>query len=161
METHVTNWKSNLAILLLALSSAGCDLEPVSIEVFPALLMNPQIEPPAKWRQVEFEGSVRSPGGTYLVGPERLISDWNITAFRPSPQPDGSYAVNVRLNEFARRKMAAFSANTANLKKPVAVNVNGRWTDFVPILGPVGDRFTMFGLTESEVEGLQHQLETR
>jgi hypothetical protein len=155
------NWKSSLAILVLALSFVGCDVEPVSIEVFPAVLMNPQIEPPNEWRPVKFDGSVRSPGGTYLVGPERLFSDWNITAFRPSPQPDGSFAINVRLNEFARRKMAAFSSDPGNLKKPVAIHVNGRWTDFAPILGAVGDRFTLFGLSESEVEGLQYQLDTR
>ena len=155
------NWKIVLAILSLALTLAGCDQEPVSIEVFPAVLANPLEEPPAEWKRVEFEGSVRSPGGIYLVANDRLFSDWNITAFRPSPQPDGSVAINFRLNEYARRKMAAFSADPANLKKPVAVNVNGRWSDFVPILGPVGDRFTLFGLTESEVERLQHQLDTR
>ena len=155
------NWKTTLPILVMALTLAGCDQEPISIEVFPAMLTNPQEVFPAEWRRVEFEGSVRSPGGVYLVETDRLFSDWNITAFRPSPQPDGSVAINVRLNEYARRKMAAFSADSANSKRPVAVNVNGRWTDFVPILGPVGDRFTLFGLTESEVEGLQHQLDTR
>ena len=155
------NWKTVLAILSLALTVAGCDQDPISIEVFPAVLTSPQEEAPGEWRRVEFEGSVRSPGGIYLVGNDRLFSDWNIIAFRPSPQPDGSVAINLRLNEYARRKMAAFSADAANLKKPVAINVNGRWADFVPILGPVGDRFTLFGLTEGEVEGLQHQLDTR
>ena len=155
------NWKVILVPLVLVLAVAGCDREPVSIEVFPAILTNPQQAPSAAWRPVEFDGSVRSPGGTYLVGTERLFSDWNITAFRPSPQPDGKVAINVRLNEYARRKMAAFAADPANLKKPVAINVNGRWADFVPILGPVGDRFTLFGLTESEVEALQRQLDTR
>ena len=155
------NWKTILASLALALTVAGCDQEPISLEVFPARLASPQEGPPAEWRRVEFEGSVRSPGGIYLVATDRLFSDWNITAFRPSPQSDGSVAINIRLNEYARRKIAAFSADPANLKKPVAVNVNGRWTDFVPILGPVGERFTLFGLTESEVEDLQHQLDTR
>ncbi len=148
-----------LAIALIFLSA--CELEPISIEVFPAALAQQQDPVSSGWRLVEFGGSVRSPSGTYLVSPDRLLSDWNITAFRASPQPDGSIAVNARLNAYARQKMASFTADAANLKQPVAININGRWADFLPILGPVGDRMTLYGLTDDEAQSLQHQIETR
>ena len=155
------NGKTFAAFFPLALSLCSCDQEPVAIEIFPAVLQSPQIEAPAEWRPVQFAGSVRSPAGTYLVSPDRLFSDWNIAAFKPSPQADGSVAINVRLNEYARRKMAEFSSQADNLKKPLAVNVNGRWADFTPLLGPVGNRMTLYGLTASEAETLQHQIDVR
>ena len=57
--------------------------------------------------------------------------------------------------------MGRFSANPDNIKKPLALNINGRWASFAPLLGATGDRMTLYGFTASEAEHLEHYIATK
>jgi hypothetical protein len=151
------------ATLLLALSLSACggDDTPISIQVFPAVLAADARGEAAAWDSVTFAGSPRGPAGLYRVAPEPLFTEWNIVAARPVSQPDGSAAVAARLNAQAARRISQFSAAPANLKKPLAVKVNDRWADFMPLLSQVNDRLILYGFTRLEVDQLQHHIEHR
>ena len=129
---------------LLALFLTACGDDPISIKVCPALLTT---DPPATgWVRVEFDGSQRSPAGTYHVREEPLFTEWNILEFKDA----GEGTIAVRLNAYAVRKMKRFSADPAHQKKPLAININGRWADFMPLLGETSDRMLLYGFTPEE-----------
>ena len=61
------------ALLVLYLSGCGKRPEPISIQVFPAVLASDAKESEsAGWDSVSFEGNQRCAAGTYLVAPEPL-----------------------------------------------------------------------------------------
>jgi hypothetical protein len=151
------------ASLLLALSLAACggDKSPVAIQVFPAVLAVDARAEAAGWDSVTFAGSNRCPAGLYRVAREPLFTDWNLVAVRSVSQPDGSAAVAARLNAQAARRLSQFSADPTHLKKPLAIKVNGRWADFMPLLAQVNDRLILYGFTQDEVTQLQASIENR
>ena len=66
----------------------------ISVKLFPARLVeDPTAEPEAGWRTMKYGGGVRAGAGTYLVAPEPIMTEWNISAFKTASQPDGSAAV--------------------------------------------------------------------
>ena len=154
------------AFLMLLLFALGCGQQPaattISIKVFPAALaQDPLAEPAPGWTRIEFAGGRRGRAGVYHVAPEPIITDWNILTFKGASQPDGSMAIVARLNAYGENKMKTFSGNPANLKKPLAVNVDGRWADVYTLLAKVTDRITIYGFTPEEIERLKKQVETR
>ncbi len=151
------------ALATLALALWGCGDEPaISIQLFPALLVaDPQQEVAPGWERVEFAGSARAPAGVYHVRPDTLLSEWNIIACKPVSQPDGTLGVAVRLNAYAIRRMERFSADPENLRKPLALSIDGRWADFAPLLDRVGDRMVLYGFTQEEIADLEAYLKNR
>jgi hypothetical protein len=141
----------------------GCGNKPsISIQVFPAALAaDPQTPAPAGWERVEFAGSPRAPAGVYHVRPDTLLSEWSIIASRQVSPPEGGTGAAVRLNAYAVKKMEKYTADPANLKKPLAVRINGRWADFIPVLDRISDRMTLFGFSEQEAKDLDEYLRTR
>jgi len=151
-----------LIALAAALSACGKEAgESISIQVFPAVLAADAGNAAAAWDSVAFSGTRRAPAGTYLVADQPLFTEWNIIAFKPASQADGTMAVTVRFNAYAARRMREFSADPANLKKPLAVRIDDRWADFMPLLGPADDRMTLYGFTRDEVDQLQHHIDSR
>ncbi len=154
------------AFLMLLLFTLGCDQQPaattISIKVFPATLApDPLAEPATGWSRIEFAGGPRGRAGVYDLAPEPIITGWNILTFRGASQPDGSMAVVARLNAYGKNKMKAYSNDPANMKKPLVVNVDGRWADVYTLLTKVTDRMTIYGFTPEEVERLKKHLATR
>ena len=117
-----------IPFVLLALILSSCEEKPspISVQVFPAVFAADARGEATAWDSVGFAGSERSPEGAYRVAPEPLFTEWNIIAFRAAAQPNGKMAVAARLNAYAARKLQEFSRDPANLKKPLAVRVNGR-----------------------------------
>jgi hypothetical protein len=154
-------WRSLLCGALLALG--GCGNKPsIAIQVFPAVLAaDPQAPAPAGWERVEFAGSPRAGGGVYHVRLDTLLSEWNIIASRPVSPDGGGAGAGVRLNAYAQDKMAKYTADPANLRKLLAVRINGRWADFFPVLDRIGDRMVLYGFTEQEVKDLDQYLAQR
>ncbi|MEE2658807.1 MAG: hypothetical protein VX733_09910 [Candidatus Latescibacterota bacterium] len=149
-----------VAGMMAACSSGG--EEPIVLKIFPAKHdPDPKGEVPAGWERVQFQGSHRSHAGVFLVAAEPLLTDWNVTAMRISKEPDHSRAIHFRLNGFGQRKMAEYCAKEANLKAPLALKIDGRWVDFSPILRPVVDRMTVYGLTIAEAQHLDQQVQNR
>ena len=150
---------------LLILDGCEEEREPpvtISVKLFPARLVeDPTAEPEAGWRLVEYGGSVRAGAGTYLVAPEPIMTEWNISAFKTAFQPDGSAAVTARLNAYGRRKVSEFTGDPANLKKHLATEIDGRWADIRPLLRKISDRVTLYGFTPEEAERLERYLATR
>lgn len=154
-------WRLLLCGALLALWNCG-NKPSISIQVFPAVLAgDPQAPAPAGWERVEFAGSPRAAAGVYHVRLDTLLSEWNIIASRPVLPEGGGRGAAVRLNAYAKNKMEKFSADPDNLRKPVAVRINGRWADFIPVLDQISDRMVLFGFTEKEVADLDQYLATR
>ena len=153
------------AVSIALLFALGCGQQPattISIKVYPAVRPpSPQAEPEAGWARIEFAGGPRARAGVYHVAPDPLLTDWNILTFRDAGQPGGSMAVVARLNAYGMEKMKAFSTDPANMKKPLAVNIDGRWADVYPLLMEVADRITLYGFTPEEVERLKKHLATR
>jgi hypothetical protein len=155
------NGKILLCGALLALWNCG-NKPSIAIQVFPAVLAaDPQAPAPAGWERVEFAGSPRAAAGVYHVRLDTLLSEWNIIASRPVSPDGGGAGAGVRLNAYAVNKMEKFTADPDNLRKPIAVRINGRWADFIPVLDRIGDRMVLFGFTEQEVEDLDQYLANR
>ena len=114
-----------LPFLLLVACSGKPD--PISVQVFPAVLAVDARPEMAGWDTVTFAGSQRSPAGTYLVAPEPLFTEWNIIVFHSASQADSSVAITALLNAYAAQKLDRFSSAPANLKNPLAIRINGRW----------------------------------
>lgn len=150
-----------LILSLLTLSACAQEKASISIQVFPAVLAANAREGAADWDSVAFAGSSRAAAGLYRVAPEPLFTEWNIVAFKPAIQADGTLAIATRLNAYAARKLSEFSADPANLKKPLAIKVNDRWADFMPLLAQVSDRIILYGFTRQEVDQLQRYLDHR
>lgn len=155
------HWRLLLCGVLLALWNCG-NKPAISIQVFPAVLAaDPQTPAPAGWERVDFKGSPRAAAGVYHVRLDTLLSEWNIIACRPVSPDEGGAGAAVRLNAYAKNKMERFSADPANLRKPLAVRINGRWADFIPVLDRISDRMVLFGFSEKEVADLDQYLATR
>lgn len=148
-----------LPFLLLAACSGKPD--PISVQVYPAVLALDASSEMAAWDTVTFAGSQRSPAGAYLVAQEPLLTEWNIIAFHPASQADSSVAITALLNAYAAQKLDRFSSDPVNLKKPLAIRVNGRWADFLPLLDRVEKRITLYGFTAAEADQLQRYLDSK
>ena len=70
-------------------------------------------------------------------------------------------AVVARLNAYGESKLKAFSGDPTNLKKPLAVEVDGRLADVFTLLTETSDSITIYGFTEEEVTRLRKHIETR
>lgn len=152
--------------LIALFFAAACGQQPeaatISIKLFPAILaQDPLSEPEAGWTSIEFAGGVRGRAGVYHLAPEPVITDWNILTFKKASQPDGTMAVVARLNAYGKNQMTTFSSDPANLKRPMAVNVDGRWCDVFTLLSKTTDRITIYGFTPEEIERLEKSLITR
>lgn len=155
------HWRLLLCGALLALWNCG-NKPSISVQVFPAeLAEDPQGPAPAGWERVDFAGSPRTAGGVYRVRPDTLLSEWNIIASRSVSPPEGGTGAAVRLNAYAKNKMEKYSTDPENLRKLLAVRVNGRWADFIPVLDRISDRMVLYGFTEQEVKDLDQYLATR
>jgi len=67
----------------------------------------------------------------------------------------------VRLNAYAVTRMQKYTADEANLRTFLAVRINGRWADFIPVLDRINDRMMLFGFSEQEVKDLDQYLAKR
>lgn len=155
------HWRLLLLGALLALGNCG-NKPSIAIQVFPAVLAeDPQAPAPVGWERVDFAGSPRANAGVYHVRPDTLLSEWNIIASRSVSPPEGGTGAAVRLNAYAVNKMEKYSTDPDNLRKLLAVRVNGRWADFVPVLDRISDRMVLYGFTEQEAVDLDQYLATR
>lgn len=135
----------------------------ISIQLYEAQLAADARGPQyAGWDTVTFSSSSQTTPVVYLVAPEPLLTEWNITAFKAGLQPaDSTQIVTARINAYAERKMQEFCAQAPNLKKPLGLKVGQRWLNFLPLLSPVTDRITLRGFQNDEVDQLQHYLDSR
>lgn len=157
-----TRLVATLCVGAMFLSACGGGNDTIDLRLYPARLdTDTTAAAPEGWRRVEFAGSQRSRGATYLVASEPLLSGWNITAFRAAEEADGSRAVTLRLNAAGQQKMRTFAADEAHLKQPLALQIDSRWADFSPLLRAPGDRMTLYGFTAEEAQRLEGWLETR
>ena len=148
------------SFLLLALLSCGDD--PITIALRPArLASDPAAGPPAGWSPVEYGGDALTVAGTYYVRDKPLLTEWSIIALKIASQPEGNKAAVVRLNEYAIRNLKKFSSTPANLKKPLALQINGRWASFTPLLEVTSDRMILRGFTPEEAEQLERYVATK
>ena len=148
------------SFLLLGLISCGDD--PITIALCPArLASDPTTSPPSGWSLVEYDGDTLTVAGTYYVRDKPLITEWSIIALKIASQPEGSKAAVVRLNEYAIRNLKKFSSTPANLKNPLALQINGRWASFTPLLEVTSDRITLRGFTPKETEQLERYVATK
>ena len=152
-------------LLLFALLALGCGEHPaastIAIEVYPAVMSpDPELEPAAGWSSITYTGGPRARAGVYHVASEPILTGWNILTFRKAAQPDGM-AIVARLNAAGTMKMAEFSGDPANIKKPLAVKIDGRWADVFALLTEVSNRITLYGFTPEEAERLERHLATR
>lgn len=154
-------WRLLLCGALLVLWNCG-NKPSISIQVFPALLAADAKAPaPAGWERVEFAGSPRAAAGVYQVRLDTLLSEWSIIACRPVSPDQGGAGAAVRLNAYAKNKMEKFSTDPANIRNSVAVRINGRWADFIPVLDRISDRMVLYGFSEKEVKDLDQYLASR
>ena len=157
---------SLLAGCLLLVSLAACgeqeaaEADSIDVQVFPARL-DERPDEPAGWRRVKFGGSQRAGPGTFIVAEKSLLTGWSLTAFRAAEEPDGSRSIHLRLNAAGKKRIAEFVADEANLKRPLAVNDDGRWADFSPLLRPPRDRMSLYGFTAEKTERLERWLQIR
>ncbi|MBM3277602.1 MAG: hypothetical protein FJY95_05910 [Candidatus Handelsmanbacteria bacterium] len=154
-------WRQLLCGALLILW--GCAEKPaISVQVFPGVLAPSPADPtPAGWERVEFGGSLRAAAGVYYVRGDTLLTEWNIIASRPVSPPEGGVGAAVRLNAYAVARMQKYTADEANLRTFLAVRINGRWADFIPVLDRINDRMMLFGFSEQEVKDLDQYLAKR
>lgn len=159
---------SLLAGCLLLVSLAACgeqeaaEADSIDVQVFPARLDERPDEPaPAGWRRGKFGGSQRAGDGTFIVAEKSLLTGWSLTAFRADEEPDGGRSIHLRLNAAGKKRIAEFVADEANLKRPLAVNDDGRWADFSPLLRPPRARMSLYGFTAEKTERLERWLQIR
>ena len=148
----------------LAILLSSCDQDEdtgISVNLFRAIEAGTETEPPGGFRVISFKGGPRAAAGPYFVAEEPIMTEWNILTFRQATQSDGSVAVVALLNEYARRKLGEFSADSANIKKPLALQIDERWADISPLLSTITDKITLYGFTKEEAAQLQRSLETR
>ena len=149
-----------LIIFLFALfhfALYGCAKEaPFSIQVMPAILVEDPQQPPTNgWIRVEFAGASQTGPSLYDVAPDTLLTEWNIIAFKAASPNDSTHSVVIRLNAYSQQKMEKFSTEAGNLKKPLAVRIDGRWADFMPLLDRVTDRITLSGFMARDLIRLE------
>jgi hypothetical protein len=156
MKQHVL-----LALCVIALATCSDAPDAISVQVCPAVLAAEADATAAGWDTLMFAGNQRAVAGKYLVRREPLFTEWNIVALRPAGQSDGALAVAARLNAHAQRQLGAFTSNPRNLKRPLAVRIDGRWADVVPVLGPISELITLPGFTEQEAQTLQQCVDNR
>lgn len=155
-----------IVLCAAAVALCACADEPeavtIDLQVFPARLDDaPQAQPPEGFQRVQFAGNQRSPAATYLVSDQSILTGWSITAVRVAEEPDGTRAISFRLNAAAKKRLAEFTADPANLKTPLGLRINGRWADFSPLLRPPGDRMSLYGLAAAEAALLERWLQVR
>lgn len=153
-------------ILVLVVSACllqACgDGQTISVKLYAAKLdEQPTADPPAGWRRVEYKGGQRAGKGIYLVAEKPVITEWNLLAIKTGSQPDGSIVVTARLNAYSMGKLSEHTANAAGQRRLLALDVDGRWADFSPILNQVKDRISLFGFTPDQASRLEKYLETR
>ena len=134
---------------LFILGLANCGEDEVALKVSPAVPSASDTPVPEGWVAVPFAGGPHAAAGTYHVREKPLLTEWNLVAAKAGKSA-GEYQVTVRLNEYAKRVLEKFCADEANLKNPLALNINGRWVSFTPLLRPPGDRLTLHGLNAEE-----------
>ena len=144
-------------VALLAVVLVGCGDQPMSVKLCPAARAAPEAEPEAGWVRVEFSGNPRSAAGIYHVRQTPVLTEWNILEFRDA----GEEAIAVRLNAYGVKRMKEFSGDPANLKKPLGININGRWAHFMPLLAETGDRMLLYGFTREEKAQLADYIKNR
>ena len=151
------------AVLYLgACSLSACSQrDEIAVDVYPATLARTADPLPASGERVEFGGSQRGGAGLYDIGAEPLLTAWSLVAIRAASQPDGSWAVVARLSAYGKKQMAAYSADETGGRKFLAVKIDGRWTDFGPLLAEVRDRVTLYGFTKEETERLERSIANR
>ena len=155
--------KQLIVLALCSVCLAACSDAPdaITVQVCPAVFAAAADTAAAAWDTMVFKGNERAVAGTYLVCREPLFTEWNIVALHAGPQPDGTQAVTARLNAYAEQRLGAFTSKPQNQKRPLAVRINGRWADFVPVLGPITDRITLYGFTAPEAAALRQYVDTR
>jgi hypothetical protein len=152
-----------VVLLAFLVGLAGCQAKPrISIQLFPAVLAaDPSAPAPAGWMAAPFGGREGVPAGTYHVRPDTLLTEWSIAASKPAGRSGGPMAVAVRLNAYAVRRLAQYGADPANLGKPLALRIDGRWADFSPLLEVPRDRMILHGFTPEEAARLERYLSQR
>mgnify|MGYP004323004201 CR=1 FL=1 len=145
---------ASIATAIAAHALISCGAEELALKVCPAVPAAADAEPPTGWTAVEFAGSQHAAAGTYHVREKPLFTEWNLMAAKGTNSGDKAQ-VTVRFNEYARRQIDNFSSDAANLKKPLALNLDGRWLSFTPLLRPPGDRLTLYGFTPAEAERVE------
>jgi len=159
----------HLYIVLVAFLASACTEEKaeekttVSIQLYEAQLAADARGPQyAGWDTVSFIPPSQTAPILYVIAPEPLLTEWNITAFKAGlQQTDSTQIVTARINAYAERKMQEFCAQAPNLKKPMGLKVGQRWLNFLPLLNPVGDRIALRGFQSGEVDQLQRYLDSR
>ena len=162
-QHHVTRYRVT-SFCCLALLLASCDGEvaaPISVKLYQAMEAGSETEAPDGFRVISYEGGARSAAGRYFVAQEPVMTEWNILTFREAHQADGRIAVVALLNEYAKRKLGPFSTDSLNVKKPLALQIDGRWADVSPLLATITDKITLYGFTVEEAAKLQQSLKTR
>jgi len=149
----------------IALTLVACgNSDEISVKLYPAALAeSPSAEPELGRRRVDFggRGSERAGAGTYHVAAEPLLTEWSIIALKIASQPDSSKAVAVRLNAYGQKKIGEFTGNPANHKSFLALEIDGRWADFRPVLAQVHDRMTLYGFSEEQALRLEQNVTSR
>lgn len=145
----------------LALTACG-DSDEISVKIYPAVLAaDPGAEPAQGWRRAEFGGSQRSGAGMYHVAAEPLVTEYGFIALKAASLADGSKAVAVRLNAYSQKKIGEFTGDPANHKSFLAVEIDGQWVDFHPVLTRVRDRMMLHGFTEEQAQRLHRNVANR
>lgn len=154
MKPIATTRATAIATAIVALALTSCGDEELTLKVCPAVPAAADAEPPAGWIAVEFAGSRHAAAGTYHVRRKPLFTEWNLMAAKATQSGDNAQ-VTVRFNEYAKRLLDNFSSEAANLKKPLALNLDGRWVSFTPLLRPPDDRLTLYGFSPAEAERVE------
>jgi hypothetical protein len=152
-----------LSAVVLAMACSEKEKPAISVQLFEAQLAADARGPYyAGWDTVSFSSSAQDAPVVYLVAPEPLLTEWNITAFKAGlEQLDKTQVVTVRINAYAERKMRDFCAQPANLKRPLGLKVGERWLNFLPLLNPVTDRIALRGFQAAEIDQLQRYIDNR
>lgn len=152
-----------LSIAVLTIACAEEEKPTVAIQLFEAQLAADARGPYyAGWDTVIFTSPTAAAPITYVVAPEPLLTEWNITAFKAGlVQSDSTRVVTARINAYAERKMRDYCALPANLKRPLGLKVGARWLNFFPLLNPVTDRIALRGFQSAEIDQLQRYIDNR
>ena len=147
-----------IALASLTLILTACGEETISFKVHPARPPpNAQAQPPEGWQLVEFSGSPRTKAGAYFLRQEHLFTEFSVIDFRDA----GDQTIAVRLNAYSLRQLQQFADDPANLKQPLAININGRCADIFPFLQAPKDRMFLYGFSKEEKNQLRRSIETR
>ena len=134
----------------------------ISVKLFPARLdEGNSSDPPSGWRRVDYAGGERAGKGIYLVAEKPIITEWNLKAFKATSQSNGKLVVTALLNAYGNDKISKHTGKVKDMRQHFALSIDGRWTDFSPILDEISDRITLFGFTPEEVTRLEDYLNTR